>query len=82
MNDGFTLDGGSDNVNEVLLWHNVWNFCFVWSDAQQLYKSITSQHFCTLSHIAKCEAAATFIWISAHFILTLDKNKQSSLAPT
>lgn len=26
MNEGFTLDGRSDNFNEVLLWHNVQNF--------------------------------------------------------
>lgn len=82
MNEGFTLDGRSDNVNEVLLWHNVWNFSVL---IKVMHSSCTnpSPHnsisvlFLTQQ---KCKAAATFIWISAPFILTPDKNKQGSLA--
>ena len=62
MNEGFTLDGRSDNVNEVLLWHRVWNFS-VLIKAMHNSRTNASLHnsISALFLTAKCEAAATFI---------------------
>lgn len=79
MNEGFTLDGRSDNLNEVLLWHNVWNLSVL---IKAMHNSRTNPSRCrSISMLFLTQQNTTFTWISAHFILTPDKNKQGSLAP-